>query len=280
MIFKKRLFPSLLIAAACSAHVLAQDEISGPEKLTNGTFDESGQGDEVPFSGWAGRASQGGEYKFELAEGKVGKAAKISGTKAGRAHLCYHGGFPAKAGEVLRVRFWAKTENLRGGIFANLEGEPNTNGWHKINIGSSADWQQYETRVTVPKGANGQEEPKIGLWFYHFGTGDFYLDEVSATIVTPDDAGRAKRELEEVRAWGNAFATEGGVKAAIDQLVSRASGDVTLAKVREIRTKVYETIGRQQGSEGEFAVGTATGLAHVFLDEDYHGGFAKSLNIG
>ena len=275
----RNVLPALLLSIAWPHHAQAQEEISGPEKLTNGTFDEAGQGDEVPFANWAGRASQGGEYTFGLAEGKTGKAAKISGTKTGRAHLCYNGGFPAKAGEVLRIRFWAKTENLKGGIFANLEGEPNNNGWHKINIGSSTDWQQYETRVTVPKGANGQEEPKIGLWFYHFGTGDFYLDEISATIVTPDDGKRAQRELTEIRAWGDAFGTEGGVKAAIDQLVGAAGQASTLAAVRDVRVKAYDIISRHQGADGGFAIGITSGLSQVFLDEDYHGGFGKSLNI-
>ena len=56
--FRNRLLSLLLISSAAVPAGHAIDEINGPEKLANGTFDEPGQGDGVPFTGWAGRAVQ------------------------------------------------------------------------------------------------------------------------------------------------------------------------------------------------------------------------------
>lgn len=276
---RKTILSILLAVPAWISPVMAIGETCGPEKLVNGSFDRPGPGNGTPYLGWTGRSGQGGTYTFELVEGKTGKAAKISGTRAGRAHLFCDGGFQAKAGEVLRIRFLTKTTNLQGGVFANLEGEPDNDGWHRINIASSPDWQQCETRVTVPRGAQGQEEPRIGLWFYHFGTGDLYLDEISVCTVTPDEPAIARRELAAIQAWGKAFDQEDGVTRRIQELASAAGRSPSLPEVETVRRQALEIIGRHQGSGGGFAVGIASGLDRVFLDQPYRGRFGHSMEI-
>jgi len=257
-------------------------ELAGPELLKNGSFDEASGGTNCPFAHWAGRSGQNGAYTFETVQGKTGKAARISGSKAGRGDIHTMGDFSAKAGTVLRVRFWARTENLKGGAFANLEGDPdNDNGWHKINIDASKDWKLYEARVTVPKGKQGQEVPKLSLWIYHFGTGELYIDEVSACVVTVDEAATARREIERIRCWLKAVVPE--MESAIHSKAPEELGDVektpSLRQAHFMRELAVKAIGKHQKTGGDFAIGIASGLEQVFIDEPFSGTFGQTLEL-
>lgn len=269
------------MAGSIPAQDAAPAEIAGPELLKNGSFDEPGDGKSCPFAGWVGRSGQNGAYTFELAAGKTGKAAKISGSKAGRGDIHNAEGFAVKAGETLRVRFWARTENFKGGAFATLEGEPNDDGWHKINIDASPDWKLYEARVKVPKGTKGQNEPKILIWIYNFGTGDLLIDGLSACVVKPDSAAEARREMAVIESWADALFPDAKEKSEKLKLSFGDRSDTpTLQDVSRARQLALQQIGKHQGSKELFAIGVASGLDQIFLDEPYHGTFAPSLKIG
>jgi hypothetical protein len=256
-------------------------EIAGPNLIKNGDFESPGEKDNCPFNGWHGRVMLGGQYAFKLGAGRTGKAALIEGTAAGRGDIHTTDGFTVAAGEMLRVRFWAKAENLKGGAFATLEGEPNDDGWHKINIDASSDWKLYEARVTVPKGAKGQVTPRILLWIYHFGTGALYIDDVSACVVKPDPAGSSRQELERMRGWLT-NAPDATLKHAAEPLLAKldaALNDPKPDAVKMLRGDVLAAISAWHGGDGAFALGVATSLDKIFLDEPYCGDIASALHI-
>ncbi|MCW8129826.1 MAG: DUF4091 domain-containing protein [Planctomycetota bacterium] len=277
---------SVFCWACAGASGLAQDaapaERAGPELIKNGSFDEAGDGTKCPFAQWVGRSGQNGAYTFELVLGKTGKAAKVAGTKAGRGDIHTLASFSAQAGATLRVKFWARTENLKGGAFANLEGDPDDNGWHKINIDASKDWKLYEARVVVPKGAKGEDPPKLSLWIYHFGTGDLFIDEVSACVVTPDEAAAARRELEMVGNWARAMFPDAEVGTMSENLKLDLLSKNPSPKpedVARIRASFLSGIAEREKTGGDFVVGVASSLTQVFLDEPYRGDFAPALKL-
>ena len=277
--------PWAVLVAIFAIHVCAGEslpaELAGPELIKNGDFETAGAGGNCPFSGWNGRSGQGGQYAFKLVPGRAGKAAAIEGTVAGRGDIHTSDGFTVAAGAMLRVRFWARAENFKGGAFASLEGEPNDDGWHKINIDASNDWKLYETRVKVPPGAKGQATPRILLWIYHFGTGTLYIDDVSACVVTPDPAGSARQELERMRGW-LAAAPDARFKRAAEPLLAKvdaAAKDPKAAAIPALRSDVLSVISAWHGGDGTFAIGVATSLDKIFLDEPYSGEFAGVLRI-
>lgn len=249
----------------------------------NGNFEATGDGRNCPFSGWVGRSGQGAQYTFELAAGKSGKCAKIEGIKAGRGDIHKMVPFTVTAGETLRVRFWARTEHLKGGTFASLEGEPNDDGWHKINIDASDDWKLYETRVPVPKGSKGQTEPKILIWFYHFGTGALFIDEVSAVVVKPDPAGAARAELQSLRDWIRGASSTANdaqqILKPVAEKIDAALKEPKPAEVAALRRDTTAALSRWQGIDGSFALGVASSLEKIFLDKPFSGDFAPALKL-
>ncbi len=256
-------------------------EIGGPNLVANGDFDVPGDGVKCPFSSWTGRSGQGGQYTFKLVAGRTVKAAQIEGTVAGRGDIHTTDGFTVPAGETVRLRFWSRAENMKGGAFVNLEGEPNDDGWFKLNIDPSADWKLHEVRVKVPKGAKGQLTPRISLWIYHFGTGSLFIDDLSLCVVKPDPAGVARQELDRLRVWLHS-ATDAKSKADAASLNARldaALADPKPETVEPLRKDVLAAIGAGQGSDGSFAVGVATSLEKVFLDEPYRGAIAPALQL-
>lgn len=257
----------------------------GPNLIKNGDFEAAGEGTRCPFAGWVGRQMLGGEYSFELVPGHAGKAARITGTKAGRGDIHNAEGFKVKAGSMLRVRFWARTEGLNGGVFANLEGEPNDNGWKKINIDNTTEWKPYETFVKVPPGAAGQQEPAILIWFYNFGTGSLLIDDIDAYVVKPDPAGKARAELAQLKEFagvGLQGAAPARVKSACQAVLRQI--DATLKNptpdaVPPLRRQLFAALGGLFGGDGSFTVGVASPLEKVFLDEPYRAGFAPEMHI-
>ena len=280
-----RVWFALFATSGVSAAEPTAPELEGPELIVNGSFEAPGEGTACPFAGWAGRSGQGGQYTFELAPGRTGKCAKIDGAKAGRGDIHTAKGFAVKAGETIRVRFWARTENFKGGAFAQLEGEPNDDGWHKINIDSAKEWKLYESRVTVPKGAKGQSEPSILIWFYHFGTGALFLDDISVRVVKPDPAGLARLELQRVRTWAEQaqkLAANDKSREAVKNLldtIDTALKNPAPDAVAALRVNALARLSEVRGSDGNFALGVASSLEKVFLDEPFTGEFPAALNI-
>jgi hypothetical protein len=273
---------ALLFAANVSAQGDSTPEVAGPNLIANGDFEAQGEGKNCPFAHWAGRSGNNGQYSFSVVPGRAGNAAKIDGTKAGRGDIHNPEGFAVKAGEMLRVRFWAKTESFKGGAFANLEGEPNDNGWQKINIDSTPDWKLYECRVAVPKGAKGQLEPKITIWIYNFGTGALLLDDISACVVKPDPAGVAREELKRIQGWVASAKSQANLQQALEpvaQKLDAAIKDPKSETVLPLRREALAALSRMHGGDGSFAVGVAHSLEQVFLDEAFNGSFAPALSI-
>jgi len=255
----------------------AMTSIEGPNLILNGSFDVAGEGVRSPFASWAGRAGKNKGYEFSVVPGRTGNAARILGIAAERGDIHTAQAIVVKAGERLQIRFWAKTENLKGGVFAMLEGEPNDNGWHKINIESTADWKQYESIVTVPKGAKGQTEPKITFWFYHFGTGALLIDDVTVCVVNEDPLAKAKWELERLRTMPQGTPGDGvrAVMTKIDAAIAQPNAEAATALRQELLTQM----SLQKGCGGRFVVGSAHSLERVFLDEPFRGAIPEKLQV-
>lgn len=270
---------SFVVAAVLmtSCGVWAALDIEGPNLLENGNFEAAGEGLRCPFPAWAGRGGKNAAYEFSRVPGRSGIAACITGKTAERGDIHNAQAFVVKAGERLLLRFWAKTENLKGGVFAQLEGEPNDNGWHKINIESSTEWKKYEAIVRVPKGQKGQIEPKIVLWFYHFGTGSLLLDDVTVCVVREDPIAKAKGEFEQMRAMPQGKVGEGvrAVLAKIDTAILDPKPDAVVLLRRELLTQ----LSLQNGCGGSFVVGAANNLERVFLDEPFRGAIPEKLQV-
>src|SRR6185369_3820579 len=256
-------------------------EIAGPELVVNGNFDVAGDGKNCPFVGWVGRSGQGGQYTFEHGTGRGGKCAKIDGAKAGRGDIHSAELFAVKAGETLRLRFYARSENLKGGAFMTLEGEPNDDGWHKVNIDATKEWKLYESRIVVPKGAKGQAEPKISLWFYHFGTGSLFIDDISLCIVKPDPVAGARSQLQRMRDW-LAVADESEASQAAKAVavkLGEALKDPKPESMLPLLRQTFSTLSHLHGGDGSFALGIANSLQKISLDEPFAGEFARTLKI-
>jgi len=277
MLVRKR-FISIVVAVlmACCALRAAVDT-EGPNLIENGNFEAAGEGLRCPFPAWAGRAGKNAAYEFSRVPGRSGSAARISGKAAERGDIHNVQAFAVKAGERLLVRFWAKTENLKGGVFAQLEGEPNDNGWYKINIENTTEWKQYESIVRVPKGAKGQAEPKIVFWFYHFGTGALLLDDVTVCVVREDPIAKAKTELELMRAMPQGKVSDGvrGVLSKIDAAMLDPKPEAVALLRRELLTE----LSLQNGCGGNFVVGATHSLDRVFLDEPFRGTTPQKLHV-
>ena len=270
-----------MLVGALAAEQPDVDAIEGPNLIANGDFEAVGEGLSCPFPGWAGRSGQGGQYAFTSGPGRSGKAALIVGTAAGRGDIHVAEGFAVAAGEMLRLRFWTRTDGLAGGAYAVLEGEPNDNGWHKVNIDPSADWKQHEAVVEVPKGAQGQAVPMLNLWIYHFGTGTLAIDDVSVCVVKADPVAAARHELERVRAW-LAAAPDARHKATAKPLIARvdkALADAAAADIPPLRRDALAAISAWHGGDGSFAVGVGTALDKLFLEPPFGGAFAPALGI-
>lgn len=261
-------------------------EIAGPNLILNGSFEE-GKGQGSPFRGWAVRSTLGGEHSFNLVPGRTGYAARISASKAGRGDIHNVPDIKFNAGDILRFRFWAKADELDGGVSVWFEGDPGE-GWQKINVDSSTkDWKLFETRVRVPKGKKGQTEPALQFWFYNWGTGAVLFDDISACVVRPDLSGAVvaelKRLLELVRA---SVADAEGVadeslelcKAAETSLLAALKSPEE-ADPRSLKRTVISALGRLQGGDGSIALGVASSLEKIFLDEPYRGPMAKAMSI-
>jgi hypothetical protein len=261
----------------------AVPDIAGPSLLENGQFESKGEGKNCPFASWAARSGNNGQYVFTLVPGRTGQAAKIEGMKEGRGDIHNANDFAVKAGETLRVRFWAKMQNFKGGAFASLEGEPNENGWHKINIDNTSDWKLYECRVVVPTGEKGQVKPAISIWFYNFGTGALLLDDIGACVVETDPAGAPRQELARIRAWLTNTEFPSDLQRSLIPLVEKVDASLkqpTVEAAIALRREALSKLGALHRSDGTFAVGVAHCLEQVFLDELYAGSFLPVLKIG
>ena len=90
-----------------------------------------------------------------------------------------------KAGTIIRVSFWMKAQDARGGrIFLNLEGTPG-DGWaHKDLKTGTYGWTEFSKRAIVPGGKRGEQA--ILVFLYSTCEGSIWVNDFSVEIIDVD----------------------------------------------------------------------------------------------
>ncbi len=95
----------------------------GPELLTNGSFDQPGEGTgKSPFPGWTAGEWDGGTYRFSADAGREGGSCiVISCLKQGRGGIGQVKGVALDPTKRYFFSLWAKEDNANGGAaFVNF----------------------------------------------------------------------------------------------------------------------------------------------------------------
>ena len=195
---------SMNIAWSAIAVCLLASAAGANELLPNGGFEELRSSDfmaglepkirefyggvaKSPFQGWGfGGHWDDGDYSVAVSDdAHSGKnSCQITCRKKGRGGI---GSSPVKlkAGTIIRVSFWMKAQDARGGrIFLNLEGTPG-DGWaHKDLKTGTYGWTEFSKRAIVPGGKRGEQA--ILVFLYSTCEGSIWVDDFSVEIIDVD----------------------------------------------------------------------------------------------
>ncbi|MFB3890631.1 MAG: glycoside hydrolase domain-containing protein [Phycisphaerae bacterium] len=149
-----------------------------------------------PFEGWAfGGKWDKGDYTVAVSsDAHTGKqSCQITCAKKGRGGIACSP-VKLKAGEIIKVSFWMKAKDAKGGrIFLNFEGSPG-DGWASKDLKTgSFDWTKFSQRAVVAGGKSGGEQT-IAVFIYSTCEGSVWIDDftfekvdVNAIAESPDE---------------------------------------------------------------------------------------------
>jgi hypothetical protein len=181
--------------------------------LPNGSFEEPKKGDmfagmdakmrgyyagtsQSPFQGWAfGGRWEKGDYTVVMSDdAHSGKhSCQITCLKQGRGGIACPS-VKLKAGEVVRVSFWMKARDARGGrIFLNFEGSPG-DGWASKDLKTGTfDWTRFTQRAVAP-GGKSRDEQTIVVFIYSTCEGSVWIDDFSLETINVNALAEAPYE--------------------------------------------------------------------------------------
>jgi len=148
----------------------------GPELLTNGSFDQPGEGTgKSPFPGWTAGEWDGGTYRFSADAGREGGSCiVISCLKQGRGGIGQVKGVALDPTKRYFFSLWAKEDNANGGAaFVNFY-SPDAGDITQLTLpGGTHTWMQVTKVITPPKTCT------LNLYIHNKTIGSLYLDDVS-----------------------------------------------------------------------------------------------------
>jgi hypothetical protein len=192
----------LAIAWLALAVCLLAPVARAAELVPNGGFEEMKRSDLVagldpmtrefyggtadsPFQGWAfGAQWEQGEYLVAVSgDAHSGKhSCQITCRKKGRGGIA-SSPIKLKAGTIIQVSFWAKTQEAMGGrIFLNLEGTPGDGWTHQDLRTGTYGWTRFTKRAVVPGCKTGGEQT-IVAFLYSTCEGILWVDDFSVETV-------------------------------------------------------------------------------------------------
>lgn len=181
--------------------------------VPNGSFEEFSKGDMLggmdartrdyyagtsssPFEGWTfGGKWNKGDYAAAVSnDAHSGKqSCQITCVKKGRGGIACSP-VKLKAGEIIKVSFWMKARDAKGGrIFLNLEGSPG-DGWTSKDLKTGTfDWTRFSQRAVVPGGKSGGEQT-IVAFIYSTCEGSVWIDDFTFETVDVNTLAEAPDE--------------------------------------------------------------------------------------
>lgn len=264
--FLSALASLLVLASGSGAWACGPFEKADKNLCPAGAF----EGDALKVQ-WKTENNKGG-FAVSAASGrKRGTCAKLVSTSAKDRGKLYTS-FMVPAGADVRVTVWAKSEKFHGGIWANLEGPGAPKGAKFDIAGGTYDWTEYVFRTTTStaKAAKGGKV-KLAVWFYMYGKGTAYLDDLEVRVIESD----AKAEAEWARKRAQAFAGEvtAWVKKPPGLAQARAVSDV--AGLDGLIRSCANTVS---GSKG-WGVLVTNAATRVFRDRPFRRAFANEVKL-
>ncbi len=146
--------------------------------------------DDTPAAGWVfGGGWDKGRYTVHLSDQahSGNHAIEIRCARKGRGGIATTP-FKLLPGTILRVSFWIKAKNARGGnILLNYEGTPG-DGWNRMIIaGGTYDWKKITQRCVVPVRNCRADGQTLALFIYSKASGSIWIDDVSVETVNVNE---------------------------------------------------------------------------------------------
>ena len=138
-----------------------------------------------PFEGWAfGGKWDRGDYTVAVSKDAHSgrQSCQITCVKEGRGGIACSP-VKLKAGEIIKVSFWMKAQDTKGGrIFLNFEGSPG-DGWASKDLRTGTfDWTRFSQQAVVPEGKSGGEQT-IVVFIYTTCEGSVWIDDFTIETI-------------------------------------------------------------------------------------------------
>ncbi len=191
---------AVLILALLTASRLAT---AGENLIANGGFEQPAEGSfraglselensfypgmkDAPAAAWAfGGRWDGGRYTAHLSSDahSGNHSIEIRCEQKGRGGIA-SGPLELLPGTIVKVSFWIKAANARGGdILLNFEGTPG-DGWDRLHIaGGTFPWKKVTKRCVVPARGSRENGQTLVIFIYSRATGSIWIDDVSVETV-------------------------------------------------------------------------------------------------